>query len=181
MFRIFVILSMFVVFSGAAQAQENPAINAQTRTRVVEGVAEQVAENFYDSTLGAEIAQELRTALSDGAYDDAADAATLSDLLSQTLHPHDNHFRVNYTGPPPEGADGEDAANRGSPFDDGGRANFGFREVSILPGNVGYIDLRQFYEASAGGETAIAALNFIKHTDAVIFDVRANEIGRAHV
>jgi len=177
MFRILTVLSAFAVLCGAANAQDNPAIDDAIRSRVVEGVAEQVSENFYDSSIGGEIAQELRTALSDGAYDQAADVATLAALLSETLHPHDNHFRVRYVGPPADDGDDEAAANRGSPFANGGPSNYGFREVSILPGNVGYIDLRLFFDAAVGGETATAALNFIKHTDAVIIDVRQNSGG----
>ena len=52
--------------------------------------------------------------------------------------------------------------------------NYGFREVKILPGNVGYLDLRFFYTPEAAGETAIAAMNLLANTDAIIFDLRRN-------
>jgi C-terminal processing protease CtpA/Prc len=44
----------------------------------------------------------------------------------------------------------------------------------LLEGNVGYVDLRGFHEASGGGATAVAAMNFLAYADAIIFDLRQN-------
>jgi len=52
--------------------------------------------------------------------------------------------------------------------------NFCFKELKILEGNVGYVDFRCFSEATDAGATAIAAMNFLAYTDAIIFDVRQN-------
>jgi hypothetical protein len=52
--------------------------------------------------------------------------------------------------------------------------NFGFKEVKILDGNVGYLDLRQFAETKYAGETAVAAMNFLANCDALIIDIRKN-------
>ncbi len=54
--------------------------------------------------------------------------------------------------------------------------NFGFKKIELLPGNIGYIDFRYFADAGFGGAgaTAIAAMNFLAHTDAIIFDLRQN-------
>jgi C-terminal processing protease CtpA/Prc len=60
------------------------------------------------------------------------------------------------------------------------RGHYGFRKVEILPGNVGYIDLRQFSNidfenpADPARRAADAALNFVTDADAVIFDLRDN-------
>lgn len=54
------------------------------------------------------------------------------------------------------------------------KRNFGFKEMEILPGNIGYLRFDQFYDAQFGGETAIAAMNFLANTDAIIFDLRYN-------
>lgn len=52
------------------------------------------------------------------------------------------------------------------------RQNFGFAEVSILPGNIGYIKLDQFAPIEPAMDTASAALSFVANTDGVIFDLR---------
>ena len=60
------------------------------------------------------------------------------------------------------------------------RGNFGVRRVEVLPGNVGYIDLREFANFAFGrpdepARRAIeAALQMVSATDAVIIDLREN-------
>lgn len=46
--------------------------------------------------------------------------------------------------------------------------NFGFEKVQRLSGNVGYLDLRGFMDAGLGGDTVVAAMNFLANTDALI-------------
>lgn len=52
--------------------------------------------------------------------------------------------------------------------------NFGFAKIEILPGNIGYLDLRGFVPAEYAGATAVAAMNFMAHVDGLIFDLRSN-------
>ena len=48
------------------------------------------------------------------------------------------------------------------------------KELKILPGNVGYLKFNSFVDASMAGPTAVAAMNFLAHTDALIIDLRDN-------
>jgi len=164
--------------SPLALAQDNPALSAESRTRTVNDAARLIEENFYDRDRGAEIAGGLRAALAAGDFDGAGDAASLADALTAHLRPQDSHFSVRYVGPPPEGAgDGDGGDGDGIDIAALARVNFGFQDVAILPGNVGYIDLHQFAPAQIAGDTALAALNFVENTDAVIFDMRSNSGG----
>jgi hypothetical protein len=52
--------------------------------------------------------------------------------------------------------------------------NFGFARVERLVGNVGYLDLRNFFESELGGETAVAAMGYLANSNALIFDLRRN-------
>lgn len=54
------------------------------------------------------------------------------------------------------------------------RNNYFFKEVRILQGNIGYLDLRKFKDPKYAGETAVSAMNFLSNTDAVIIDLRNN-------
>jgi C-terminal processing protease CtpA/Prc len=54
------------------------------------------------------------------------------------------------------------------------RDNCGFRKVEILPGNIGYLKFDMFADASFCGPTVVAAMNFLAHVDAIIFDLREN-------
>lgn len=53
------------------------------------------------------------------------------------------------------------------------RDNFGFQEVKILEGNIGYLDLREFMDPKYAGETAVAAMNFLSNAD-----VQNSDLGR---
>lgn len=52
--------------------------------------------------------------------------------------------------------------------------NFGFIETKVLNGNIGYINLRMFADIKYAKETAIAAMSFLKNTNAIIIDLRNN-------
>ncbi len=52
--------------------------------------------------------------------------------------------------------------------------NFGFRELRMLDGQVGYLDLRTFFAARYAGATAVAAMEFLSGSKAVIVDLRSN-------
>ncbi len=52
--------------------------------------------------------------------------------------------------------------------------NYGFKEVKILDGNVGYLDLRDFFPLRWSAEPAVAAMSFLANCDAVIVDLRYN-------
>jgi C-terminal processing protease CtpA/Prc len=57
------------------------------------------------------------------------------------------------------------------------RNNHGIARVERLYGNVGYLDLRQIPDASAGGRAIAAAMELVTHTSALIVDLRKNRGG----
>lgn len=52
--------------------------------------------------------------------------------------------------------------------------NFGIERVERLPGNIGYLDLRNFIAADQAGPSMAAARELVQHTDAMIVDLRKN-------
>jgi C-terminal processing protease CtpA/Prc len=78
-------------------------------------------------------------------------------------------------------------ANGGKPTDQDKAAelanmkarNFGVERVELLPGNIGYLDLRNFAPAKAAGDTIGAAMAMLQHTDALIIDLRKNGGGES--
>jgi retinol-binding protein 3 len=61
------------------------------------------------------------------------------------------------------------------------KRNFAFEEVKILDGNIGYLNLIGFCPTSFAGETAVAAMNFLSNTDAIIIDLRNNGGGSSEM
>ena len=54
------------------------------------------------------------------------------------------------------------------------RTNYSLGRVDILPGNVGYIDIRGFSGAREVVSAIKSALEYLQGTDAIIFDLRRN-------
>jgi len=53
-------------------------------------------------------------------------------------------------------------------------ANYGFREIKIFPGNIGYLKLNSFSYNPDAFDVAIGAMNFLSNSDALIIDLREN-------
>lgn len=52
--------------------------------------------------------------------------------------------------------------------------NFGFKEVKILDGNIGYLNIESFRNPKYDGKTAEGAMAFLSNADAIIIDLRNN-------
>jgi hypothetical protein len=52
--------------------------------------------------------------------------------------------------------------------------NFGFKELEILDGNIGYMNLSDFCSVKYAGEKAATAMNFFSDCNALIIDLRQN-------
>lgn len=159
------------------------AIDATARDVAVEALAQVIEDEFFDAERAATIASGMRAAEEEGAFDDAATAQALAEALTAHLHEQDRHFSVRYIGPEAAAAQLARAASEDSAARDAANAeqvaqmarrNFAFDAVEILPGNIGYIELRGFAPIAPAEATARAALEFVAHTDAVIFDLRRN-------
>jgi retinol-binding protein 3 len=156
---------------------ENIKLDSTERQRVIDGVI----SNLHDFYVYAELAQKMGEALrahqKGGDYDAVTDGDVFASLLQNHLRAvsHDLHLRVNYSpfklppeqnGPNPD----EEAQYR----KDMERSNCGFEKIEILPHNIGYLKFNEFGDPSICGSTAIAAMNFLSHVDAIIFDLREN-------
>lgn len=52
--------------------------------------------------------------------------------------------------------------------------NYGFEKVERLKGNVGYLDLRGFFDPEIGAKTVANAFGFLANTEGIIVDLRKN-------
>ncbi|WP_284222227.1 S41 family peptidase, partial [Brevundimonas denitrificans] len=159
----------------------------------VAAVAARIRDLYFDPAAGDRIAAALEAEAATGAFDSLTDQRDLAATLSRRLRPLDAHFNVAWDPnapapamrrPPPADAapaPGEPIRRLARPANPAEvRGHFGFRKVEILPGNIGYIDLRQFSNIDFDNpddparRAADAALAFVADTDAVIFDLRDN-------
>jgi retinol-binding protein 3 len=132
-----------------------------------------------------EMSLHLRSRLAAGAYDTIRTVPVLAESLNDELRAlsHDKHLRILYLDPDaPDNEPGITEPERERrKVEEGRRRNYGFERVERLEGNVGYLDLRSFFDAKYAGETASAAMNFLANADAVIFDLRQNGGGEPNM
>ena len=179
-----VLILIFHLISFLAFTQEKPSpLTEAERTEVVDSISSILDNNYVYPDVATKMVNHINTKLKDGAYKTIEDPIEFSQLLTSDLQEisKDLHLRVMFR---PEQIDRwrnasqstEDSiamaerrlkANR--------RSNYGFQEVKILEGNVGYLNLSGFFNVDEeAGETAQAAMNYLSNSDALIIDLRQN-------
>lgn len=158
----------------------NLVLDAALRQRVIDGVKSDLAEYYIDAGVAAKMNDALDAHLKAGDYNSIANGNTFAEKLTADLRAvsHDRHLDVDFSPfkiPPPHEPSADDREDMRA---DMLRGNCAFDKVEILPGNIGYIKFDAFMNADFCGPTVAAAMGFVAHTDALIFDLRDNGGGQ---
>ena len=161
-------------------ALENVVVDAAERKKVIDGVDSNLKEYYIEPAVAQQMADALNTHESKGDYDAISDGDAFATQLTKDLQAvsHDKHLRVDFSPfkvPPRTEPTPEDEARFHQQME---HSNCAFDKVEILPNNIGYIKFDGFMDASFCGQTVVAAMGFVAHTDAVIFDLRQNGGGQ---
>jgi len=152
----------------------------------VNDVAVLINDYYFDAQRAAKIAGELKREADAGEYDRIADPDDLAVELTRRLKHLDGHFNVVWEGAASGSTSAPEAARDMQPVPPADfeavdrRANYGFRGVERLPGNIGYIDLAfaaniDFKDPKSPAQAAAdGALALVRGADAVILDLRGN-------
>ena len=153
------------------------SVDATLRTQVIDGAIEHMRKAYIFADVAEKMAEAVRANAAKNEYDSITAPRDFAERLTRDLQAvsHDKHLRIVFnpdglparSGPPtPE--------ERARGLAEERRRNFGFEKVERLDGNVGYIDLRGFSGTPESKDVAVAAMNFVADTDALIFDLRRN-------
>ena len=176
MFRTLSITALLLV---AFAHDANAGVDDATRKQVIKELGARVAEVYVFPDKAQHIVARLDAQEKSGAYRKAKDLDGLADLLTADLRQptRDKHLGVRYSAKPiPEDE------NRPEPTPEMDRKfadylksqNYGIRKVETLPGNIGYIDLREFSAARFAKPSLSAMMTLVADTDALIVDLRNN-------
>lgn len=157
-------------------------LTESNKNQVVEKIADLLRKNYVFPDKGKEMAAYIRAQSKKGSYKNITQSYMFSVAITvdlQKVH-QDAHLALHFNPREVEflrkysGKDSQvEAQNEELQITK--RQNFGFKKVEILPGNIGYIDLRFFYPpGEAAKKTVAAAMSFLSYTDAVILDLRYN-------
>ncbi|MGY4515024.1 S41 family peptidase [Lysobacter sp. HA18] len=173
---------LLVVAQAHAFAQEHPPVpvDASTQHAVVAELARQLQSNYVFPDVATKVAKSLREKDAAGGYAKATDADAFSKALGDDLRTmgHDLHFQVKYD--PEFGQHAEDSHAVPSHEDaermrgDIAAHGYGIETVRRFPGNVGYLELRNFPPTEFVGDAMTSAMKLLSGTDALILDLRRN-------
>ena len=132
--------------------------------------------------VGKDIGDLLKQRLSSGAYNDISDPHEFASVLTTDVRSinNDRHLTVRFD-PNMIGmmqsikTEADSLAMIEAQKTDARFDNYGFKEVKILDGNIGYLKLDAFYNVTEeAGATAAAAMNLLSNANALIIDLREN-------
>ena len=179
-----VVLMVCTAVSARPALAQNPPpptpVDANERRSVVQQIAQLLDEHYVFPDVALKSGAHLEAKLAAGAFDDMVDALTYADALTRELQSvnHDKHMRVRVRPIDQAGAQEHDpgAAAARQLREMSGR-NFGFESVEHLDGNIGYLDLRYFAPPELASGNAVAAMQLLSNSDAIIIDLRNNSGG----
>ncbi|HUU29892.1 MAG TPA: S41 family peptidase [archaeon] len=174
---VVIVLSFFVYHRAAAQDEELfGEVNKQEAIRIVVGF---LNDNYVFPDSGEIIGAELLKRYKDGRYASKMTAEKFARMIDSELEEisRDKHLAL-FLDPAMNRGLREEQDEDNYPDEDmleeERRNNYGFKQAVILEGNVGYLDLRIFFEPKSAAPSAVAAMGFLANCDALIIDLRNN-------
>ncbi len=176
---IIMLTALCLLLPALARAQEE-TLSPGEKEELVGKLCGRIEKVYAFPENTAKICGLLKANLAGERYRNAATPREFASCLNDDLRSvsHDQHFGITYD---PKQA-GEMAAQAGKDLafytpqlvEQYRRLNYGFKEARILEGNIGYLDLRDFFPLKWSAEPAVAAMSFLANCDAVIVDLRFN-------
>jgi retinol-binding protein 3 len=178
---LMVLISTFAGFTYGQADQPEIKLTKQEKTQVVDSISKFMADKYVFPDMGKKMGDLVTKNLKDGTYENISNPGDFAGKLTEDLRTvnSDRHIAVQFD---PEyiamvkKANADENNKELEEYEKKKReySNFNFREVKILPGNIGYLKFNSFQDASVAGPTAIAAMNFLAYTDALIIDLTDN-------
>ncbi|MDF1544577.1 MAG: S41 family peptidase [bacterium] len=171
---IITLLAPSIITAQQSNQAGPPPIDERYQAELIDSVSAALARTYIFPDVAEEMSKLLRKNLKDKKYKELTSLPEFTMRLTEDMRSisHDLHLGIRMI--PPGYVQEEDENYKEEILREQQFENFGFDKLERLPGNIGYIKFNQFVDASFGGPTAIAAMNFLGHCDALIFDLREN-------
>ena len=156
------------------------------RHKTIDAVSNRLSEYYVYPDVATKMVQAIEDHQKHGDYDSMVEGNEFAEALTRDLRAvsHDRHLFVGYdpfTLPDQSGASAR--TRQPNPAEQARfrtmleHQNCTFSKLEILHHNLGYIKFDAFPDPDICGPTVVAAMNFVAHTDALIFDLRENRGG----
>jgi C-terminal processing protease CtpA/Prc len=158
-------------------AQTAEDFDSRSRDRVIASIESQLKNTYIDLPIAERMNAALTAHQRAGDYDGITDRYSFAFRLTKDLQAvsQDRHLRVEFAPFPQQAMQTEPSAakvaiERAQAL----RDNCAFKEVKILPNNIGYIKFDAFRNPDLCAHAASAAIASVAHCSALIVDMREN-------
>jgi len=161
-------------------------LDAAIRQKTIEAISANLTEYYVYPDVAAKMIAAVQEHEKKGDYNSITDGNEFADALTRDLRAvsNDRHLFVAYNPyTSPEQPGSSSGPHEPSPAEQARfrsmmeQQNCTFSKLEILDHNIGYIKFGAFPPPDICGPTVVAAMNFVAHTDALIFDLRENHGG----
>lgn len=147
-------------------------LDEKLRESSVRLVAKSLRDVYVYPELGQRMADVLLGNQAEGLYEDLTTAGKLADRLTEDALAISNDAHIWVDAQNPLDQVSTDPIYRD--VSELRRDNYDFREVSVLPGNIGYVKFDMIHDDEDAQEVAAAALSDVSGCEALILDLRDN-------
>ena len=182
--KIFIaILIIATYLSSFAQPPAPKELSAEQKAEIIERLAEKLANNYIYRDTARKYGEFLKSRLKSGAYNQLSLANIFADSLKADLYKiyRDKHLSVIYNPNMEQALTNMEKSPMPQQNSHGTnpvmekKMNAGFKNVSLRPGNIGYIRWDNFSSPTAVNKTVVdQAFGFLSGAEALIIDLRYN-------
>ncbi len=173
------VLLMVLVLLPSAQVFGQPDMDAAEKKSVIDALCKKLDGEYMFPDVTAKFIRMLKGNLKEGKYDGIKDPREFGRCITADLAAihRDRHLSVRFN---PQWIKDEEKREK---QDEKALLlkkkrdrirNYGFEEVKILPGNIGYLKFNSFSYSIEAYPIAVGALKMLSNTDALIIDLRTN-------
>ena len=183
-FKWMLLLIVLVTVENTIAQHAKSTLTSQEKTALISMIQEHLKTSYVDKDIAEQMTASVGKHLEQKKYKKISDPIAFSKTLTKDLQyiSKDTHLNVRYE--PKRIAQRKRIVSKEQQLKmeqrmaiKMGEINYGFNEVKILTGNIGYLNLSMFADTKYAHDTATAAMNFLSNTNAIIIDLRNNRGG----
>lgn len=178
------LLLLLVSILSYSQVKPEVILNELNKKEIIDSLTKKLEEFYIRPNSIGNIKEKLNENYKKGIYKNSSNPKEFASKLTTDLIEisKDLHFSVMYDQ---QWVDNQQKSNdveilkrtKAEELIEAKRKNFGFQQVRILEGNVGYLEFTYFHDPVEASEAATTAMQFLSNTDALIIDLRKNNGG----
>ncbi len=175
------VILIFLYFVSLPLAGQNTrtALDKAEKKAVIDALCENLEREYIFPEITEKYVRMLRQNFRSGKYDGIGQPEDFARIVTEDLMSvhRDRHLSLRFDPDWVKNERGrkelDEAAIQLQKRQDRAR-NYGFQEIKILPGNIGYFKFNGFSYNTDAYDAAIGAMSFLGNTDALVIDLRSN-------